>query len=135
MELRRGTDKARMLRTQSTDCEHELWRYRRNRGLAGYKFRRQFPIAGYVVDFVCLECRLVVELDGGQHAEQETYDRHRTKILKKNGYRVVRFWNNELLERRDDELSEILRHLEEFVAPPSPQPLSRQRERGSKAGD
>ena len=135
MELRRGIDKARNLRSRSTDCEHELWRYLRNRGLDGFKFRRQFPIVGYVVDFVCLECNLVVELDGSQHSEQEAYDRDRAGILKKNGYRILRFWNNELLERRDDVLSEILKHLEEVVAPPSPQPLSRRRERGLKAGD
>ena len=130
MELRRDIDKGRTLRTRSTDCERELWRHLRNRGLGGHKFRRQFPIAGYVVDFVCLGRRLIIELDGGQHGEQSAYDDHRTEILNKNGYRVIRFWNNDLLERRDDVLSEILRHLEEIVAPPSPQPLSRQRERG-----
>ena len=135
MEWRRGIDKARALRARSTDCEHKLWRHLRNRGLGGHKFRRQFPIAGYIVDFVCLERRLVVELDGGQHGEQAEYDRHRTEILHKNGYRVIRFWDNDVLERRDDVLSEIFKRLEEFATPPSPQPLSRQRERGSTAGD
>ncbi|MBN8886960.1 MAG: DUF559 domain-containing protein [Rudaea sp.] len=130
MELRRDIDKARGLRERSTDCERELWRHLRHRRLDGYKFRRQFPIVGYVVDFVCLEKKLIVELDGSQHAEQKVYDGRRTEILKKNGYRVTRFWNNALLERRDDVPGRILECLEEVVAPPSPQPLSRRRERG-----
>ncbi|HEY8010463.1 MAG TPA: DUF559 domain-containing protein [Rudaea sp.] len=127
MESRQGTQPARRLRTASTDAEAMLWRHLRNRLLLGYKFRRQFPIFGYTVDFVCIEAGLVIEVDGGQHGDRVEYDRHRTEILIKNGFHVLRFWNNDVLQRTDDVLTEILRHLQ---TPPSPQPLSRQRERG-----
>ncbi|MGA9336003.1 MAG: DUF559 domain-containing protein, partial [Rudaea sp.] len=72
-----------------------------------------------VVDFVCLQMRLIVEVDGSQHADQAEHDRHRTEILGKSGFRVLRFWNNDVLQGMNDVLTEILRQLE---APPSPQP-------------
>jgi len=84
-----------------TDAERALWRVLRDKQLEGRKFRRQYPIAGYVVDFVCIEAGLVIELDGGQHAEQVAYDTRRTEGLRMAGYRVVRFWNNEVLENMD----------------------------------
>ena len=104
-----------------------LWQHLRGRRLQGFEFRRQFPIVGYTVDFVCLEAGLVIEVDGGQHGDRVEYDRRRTEILIKNGFHVLRFWNNDVLQRPDDVLAEILRRLQ---APPSPQPLYRQRERG-----
>ncbi len=91
-------DKARLLRKNSTDAEKLLWRHLRNRRLNGLKFRRQFPVDQYIVDFVCLELMLIIEVDGGQHAEQAEYDLRRTEILQSKGYRVVRCWNNEVLQ-------------------------------------
>ena len=83
MELRRDTDRSRSLRAGSTDAERALWAHLKARNLAGCKFRRQYAISGFVVDFVCLERRLVVELDGGQHVEQSAYDERRSAILSK----------------------------------------------------
>ena len=117
MESRRGTANARNLRTASTDAEHALWRHLRARRLAKLKFRRQFPISGYVVDFVCLEEKLIIELDGGQHNDRQAEDSHRTMILQKNGFRVLRFWNGDVLKELEAVLAEILRAVE---APPSP---------------
>ena len=110
--------KARELRKQSTDAESALWNLLRNRQLTGYKFRRQALIGKYIVDFLCFERKLVVELDGGQHQERTTYDSERTKILEARGYRVVRFWNSEVLEDADAVLQAILIALEEGT--PSP---------------
>ena len=89
--------KARNLRKNQTDVEKLLWSHLRNRHLDGYKFRRQFPIGRYIVDFVCNSKDLVVEVDGGQHAELTTKDEVRTEFLNKEGYKVVRFWNNDVL--------------------------------------
>ncbi len=89
--------KAKQLRSNSTDAERKLWAHIRNRRLQGCKFRRQLPIGQYIVDFACPELRLIIEIDGGQHAEQVLYDLGRTKFLQSRGYQVVRFWNNEVL--------------------------------------
>jgi len=115
------TPKARRLRTNHTDAEKKLWRYLRNRQLVGYKFRRQHEIGTYIVDFVCIDRKLIFELDGGQHLEQPDYDLGRTKFLEQKGYRVVRFWNNEVLSELGLVLEEITRKLEDL---PSPQSLS-----------
>ena len=80
-----------------TDAEKLLWRHLRLRQFAGYKFRRQHPLGNYIVDFVCLEAALVLEVDGGQHAEYEDKDAIRTQWLEAKGLRVMRFWNNEVL--------------------------------------
>jgi very-short-patch-repair endonuclease len=119
MEERRHTDLARDLRQSSTDAEKFLWSRLRRRQLAGRKFRRQFPMFGYIVDFVCMEARLVVELDGSQHAETVAYDETRTRTLVLNGFSVLRFWNNDVLNDSEGVLTTMLRH---FQAPPSPQP-------------
>ena len=119
MELRRGINKARSLRSRQTDTESLLWTRLRARRLSGFKFRRQVPINDYVVDFVCIEVWLVVEVDGGQHGDRIECDAERSAVLAKSGFRVLRFWNNEVQQRLDDVLDEILRHLQ---APPSPQP-------------
>ena len=89
--------KAKQLRSNSTDAERNLWAHIRNRQLEGWKFRRQLPIDRFIVDFACAELRIIVEIDGGQHAEQVIYDLNRTKILQSKGYQVVRYWNNEVL--------------------------------------
>jgi very-short-patch-repair endonuclease len=104
---------ARRLRNQSTDAERRLWSFLRRRQLAGHKFRRQYPLAGYIVDFVCVPARLVVELDSGQHLDALTYDERRTGALQREGYRVLRFWNDDVLLRTEDVVAEIFRALEE----------------------
>ena len=88
---------ARNMRREPTDAEAKLWHEIRDRRLDRIKFRRQVPIGSYIVDFVCLEARLVVELDGGQHSES-SYDEMRDAELKARGFRVIRFWNDEILK-------------------------------------
>ena len=88
---------ARRLRQNATDAERALWRHLRAARLDGHKFRRQAPIGRYVVDFVCFEARLIVEVDGGQHAAQQRQDAQRTVWLAAQGFRVLRFWNTEVL--------------------------------------
>ena len=92
------TAKARDLRTSQTEVERRLWRYLRNRGLLAAKFRRQAPIGPYIADFVSFEKRVVIELDGGQHAATEEADAKRTAWLEGEGFRVLRFWNNDVIE-------------------------------------
>jgi very-short-patch-repair endonuclease len=86
---------ARQLRRNQTDAERRLWMALRDRRLAGYKFRRQRPVGPYVVDFVSIRFRLVIEVDGSQHADSEA-DTRRTAWLERYGWRVVRVWNNEV---------------------------------------
>ena len=107
--------KARVLRNAATDAEQRPWRHLRGRRLQGLKFRRQYPIAGYIADFACIEAKLVIEVDGGQHAEQAAHDAERTRKLQINGYRVLRFWDNDVLLRTDAVLDEILLHLNSHV--------------------
>lgn len=102
---------ARALRNVGTDAERHIWQRLRGSRLGGYKFRRQYPINGYIADFACVEARLVVELDGGQHAAQVGYDNARSRALMVSGYRVLRFWNHDALRDTDAVLEEILRHL------------------------
>ena len=108
-------DFARQLRRDMTDAERHLWRYLRRRQVDGHRFRRQFPVGRYVVDFICLEAGLVVELDGGQHANSRV-DTLRTGILEAAGYRVLRFWNNDALGNIEGVIAEISRVLE-FARP------------------
>ncbi len=108
---------ARVLRKNQTDAESRLWRQLRNRHLAGYKFRRQYPIGSYIADFVCLERHLIIEIDGGQHSELREHDEQRTQFLEKSGFRVLRFWNNDVLKNTDAVLNAILDALN---APSSP---------------
>ena len=92
--------KAKRLRREMTDAERKLWSVLRDRSLEGAKFRRQQPIGPFVADFVCQEQRLIVEADGGQHAESVS-DNRRTLFLKAKGYRVLRLWNNDILSNLD----------------------------------
>lgn len=91
-------DKARHLRSSPTDAERVLWRHIRVRQVGDHKFRRQQPLGPYIVDFACLEKRLIIELDGGQHSSQTTYDSQRTAWLKSQGFQILRFWNNQVFE-------------------------------------
>jgi very-short-patch-repair endonuclease len=113
------------LRQSQTDAEKVLWYYLRNRALDGFKFRRQHRLRNYIVDFVCLEKKLVIELDGGQHAAQEKYDGMREEILKAEGFRICRFWNNEIFENLEGVLETILKELRinKFPSPAAPSDL------------
>ena len=112
-----ATVTARQLRRRSTDAERKLWSILRNSQLAGYKFRRQVPIGNYIVDFVCFEKKIVVELDGGQHQAKIEYDNDRTRWLQFAGFRVIRFWNNQVLSETDAVLQSILITLTEEISP------------------
>lgn len=101
---------ARTLRNNATEAEHLLWRHLRLRQLDGCKFRRQHPFCGYVLDFVCLERRLVVEVDGGQHSVS-TRDERRDATLRQHGFAVLRFWNTEVRLQRDAVVERILQTL------------------------
>ena len=95
----------------------------RNRNLAGRKFKRQLPIGPYIADFACVELKLIVEADGGQHAEQMAYDEKRTEWLESRGWRVLRFWNNDILtniEGVSETLLEAIRYLERNPSPSKP---------------
>jgi len=111
------TDRARRLRSASTDAEGTLWYRLRARRLNGYKFVRQEPIGPYVVDFICRDCRLVVEVDGGQHADSPR-DAVRDKWLANHNYRVLRFWNNDVSQNLAGVLETIATALAE--SPPHP---------------
>ncbi len=92
------TTPPRQLRRCLTDAESRLWSHLRARQLRGVKFRRQQPLGPYIVDFCSLDPKLVIEIDGGQHAEEIERDAIRTTALEQMGYRVIRFWNNEVLQ-------------------------------------
>jgi very-short-patch-repair endonuclease len=104
---------ARRLRRRQTETERKFWLLLRDRRLQGWKFRRQVPIGLYIADFCCPEAKLIVELDGGQHALQAETDLQRTAWLETQGYRVVRYWNNETLTNGEGVLMDLLRHLEQ----------------------
>jgi very-short-patch-repair endonuclease len=93
-----------------TDAEQLLWLHLRNRNVENLKFRRQVPVGGYVADFLCHEKMLIVEVDGGQHASQQQYDERREKFLEKHGFRVVRFWNNDVLTNIEGVVARILEY-------------------------
>jgi very-short-patch-repair endonuclease len=111
---------ARKLRKNSTDGERRLWFVLRDRRLLSYKIRRQRPIGPYIVDFACVEHRLVIEVDGSRHAESLA-DELRTKWLENRGWRVLRIWNNDISHNREGVLAAILNALR----PSPPQPVGR----------
>jgi len=102
--------RARQLRREPTDAERALWNCLRARRLNGLRFRRQFPLGAFVTDFCCREHHLVVELDGGQHAEPAVAarDNFRSRQINQRGYRVLRFWNNQVLMNIDAVLQAIV---------------------------
>ena len=116
--------RARELRRNATDAEVRLWRAISARKIAGVRFNRQVPIGPFICDFVCRGRRLIVEVDGGQHAEDAVGEESRTRYLQFEGYRIIRFWNNEILENLEGVVTEIGRVLASL---PSPNP-SRKRE-------
>lgn len=99
------------MRHQPTNAEAVLWRRLKAKRLERFKFRRQEPVAGYITDFLCYEHRLVIEIDGGHHAEQIEADETRTQAIGAEGFRVIRFWNNEIVENLDGVLERIVSEL------------------------
>lgn len=110
MAEKKLTKTARKLRSNMTDAEKRLWSRLRGRQLENTKFVRQFPIGRAVADFACRSAKLVIELDGGQHADN-TADEARTKMIEAHGYTVIRFWNNDVLSNTDGVLEEIRQQL------------------------
>ena len=106
-------NKARNLRQNQTPQEKLLWNLLRNRQLNGLKFKRQVPIENYIVDFLCEEKKLIIEIDGGQHNETNSiqYDINRTKLLNDMGYKVIRFWNNEVDKNIEGVYLQILKEI------------------------
>lgn len=129
MRGRQDHSRERSLRRNQTEAEEMLWQRIRDRRLLNFKFRRQHRIGPYYADFVCAEGWLVIELDGGQHADQTDYDQARTRFLEARGYRVLRIWNNDLSLRMNEALDEILRVLRTphpaAAQPPSPRSAGR----------
>jgi len=113
-------DRARRMRREMTEPERKLWRLLRDQRLAGAKFRRQVPIGNFIADFCCLNSRLIIELDGGQHAEQEAADVSRSRFLAGEGFRVLRFWNERVLSGAEFVVEEILAAISENERAPSP---------------
>ena len=109
MPYRNTTERARALRKTQTEAERVLWKHLRDRGLGGFKFRRQRPVGPYIVDLFCHEKNLIVELDG----ERKIYDSERTAWLESQGYRVLRFWNTDVMSDVGSVAQVILRVLED----------------------
>lgn len=109
--------RAKKLRQNMSEAETRLWHHLRAGRLNGYKFRRQQPMGNYIVDFVCVTPKLIIEADGRQHAEQTEYDQARSLYLNGLGFTVLRFWNDEILRQTDEVLAEILRVLQELERP------------------
>jgi very-short-patch-repair endonuclease len=110
---------ARKLRKRSTLTECHLWRHIKNRQIDGFKFRRQQPMGRYIVDFINFEKKLIIEVDGGQHAVNASYDKERDRWLRSEGYEILRFWDNEVFDNLEGVLTRIRQHL----LPPHLNPL------------
>lgn len=106
----------RKLRRNQTEAERVLWKYLRNQQLDGMRFLRQYGVGPYILDFYCPQARLAVELDGGQHAEdqQQIYDDIRTKFLREQNIRVIRFWNNDVMKN----IEGVVERIREEITPP-----------------
>jgi very-short-patch-repair endonuclease len=111
--------RARQLRRNPTEVERLLWQKLRFWQIDGFKFRRQQPLGNYIVDFVCFERRLIVEIDGGQHAAQREYDAKRDSRLHDQGFIVLRFWNSDIVENMDGVVQSILDNLRSTPLPQS----------------
>lgn len=109
------TIKARNLRKNMTEQERKLWQFLRKKSIDGLKFRRQYPIGNYIVDFICNEKKLIIEVDGGQHNEAQNiaYDKERTEFLENKGYKVIRFWNSDIDNNIEGVYQEILKNLKD----------------------
>ena len=125
-------ERARNLRQNMSLAENRMWYYLRSRRLGGYKFVRQQVIDNYIVDFVCREKKLIIEVDGGQHMDATEYDEQRTRVLEGRGYQVLRVWNNDVFQNTSGVMEKILALLETEPHPgtliPSP---SAQQEKGA----
>ncbi|HVF94745.1 MAG TPA: endonuclease domain-containing protein [Sphingomonas sp.] len=121
---KRPTARSRELRANMTDAERKLWSYLSARKVAGVRFNTQFPIGPFIGDFVSRGAKLVIEIDGGQHSSADHDDHERTRYMEVRGYRVIRFWNTDVLANIEGVVSEIERVLQDR---PSPNP-SRERE-------
>ena len=126
---RKITAVARNLRKKSTKAENLLWQNLRNRQLEGFKFRRQQPIGKFIVDFVNFEKGIVIEIDGGQHALLKDKDKQRDTWLNNEGFKVLRFWNNDVFENLDG----ILQVIRKSLISPSPVPSHQGRGTRSKS--
>ena len=119
-------ERARNLRQNMSLAENRMWYYLRSRRLGGYKFVRQQVIDNYIVDFVCREKKLIIEVDGGQHMDATEYDEQRTRVLEGRGYQVLRVWNNDVFQNTSGVMEKILTLLETEPHPgtliPSPSP-------------
>ena len=111
--LKENLEKAKELRKNMTPQERKLWNILRNHQFYGYEVRRQYPIDKYIVDFICKEKMLIIELDGGQHNQPEkiNYDNERTLYLQKRGFKVLRFWNKDVDENMTGVYDTIMRNL------------------------
>jgi len=105
-------ERSRDLRKNLTDAEQKLWQKLRNKQINDHKFRRQFVLGNYIVDFICLDKRLIIEVDGGQHMDNVNYDLQRDEWLKNQNFKVLRFWNNQVLNEIDSVLEVIVKNLE-----------------------
>ena len=114
-------DNVRRMRANPTDAEQRLWHRLRRKQIVSARFRRQYPLGRYIVDFVCLPARLIIEVDGGQHSESEA-DVVRTEWLESQGYLVVRFWNNEVLSNIDGVVEQVLEKARLRLETPPPTP-------------
>ena len=108
---------AKRLRKQSTPMEIKIWRVLRSRRFEGLKFRRQCPLGKYIVDFICIEKKLIIEIDGGQHNDhqQQVYDEKRTMYFNNLGYRVFRFWNYEVSHQFDAVMDKIFDYMQNSI--------------------
>jgi adenine-specific DNA-methyltransferase len=124
------------MRRDCPDAEKRMWSILRSRKLSGFKFRRQYPIGGYIVDFYCLRKRLAIELDGGQHADEENlkYDERRTESLNALGVRVMRFWDHDVL-RDTEAVAETIWRILTTGEEPSPRPSPGVPGEGERATD
>ena len=114
------SETARRLRADMTDAERKLWSLLRRKQLQDFQFRRQVPLGPYVADFACMSQRLIIELDGGQHAERSEHDERRTAWLASIDFRVLRFWNGEIFTNTEGVLETI--RLALVYPPPHPSP-------------
>lgn len=127
MKLKLNHIAARKLRNNMTEAEKYIWYILRSKNLNGHKFRRQQPIGKFIADFVCFENKKVIEIDGGQHDADKEKDLQRDKWLKGQGFKVLRFWNNEVMENREW----VLEKIQEYCSPSPTPPI----EGGERAYD
>jgi very-short-patch-repair endonuclease len=120
-------ERAQALRQNMTDAERSIWRILRSAQMDGHRFRRQVPFGQYIADFVCQDARLIIEIDGGQHAQSSPDEAKRTRFLEDQGYRILRFWNNEVLSNLEGVCAIIARELRHHPHPNPPPSRGRER--------